>query len=315
MSREIDDSEGWSSDVDRFLAGGMRREELLVLAQTSAVLQALGAPSLPVVMTQNTAKKVLQDKHGLSVDVVKSLPKHLEQPVAVFDSVTQPDALVILTESQHNGKPVIAAIHLDVQRGSVQVNNIASVYGKDNAREWLLTQLRQNTRYYDKKKLLALIRPAGLQLPGKPSNTRSNVEVLTDEHLVNILSQKSSKGQRPELPAQPFAEPLRQSVRAYLAAEEDYQASFRAPREKVAERMASTQKAKEEAREHFLNEAERFINTNGVEAFRTQMNDVAGPKAPTLTNEVLRSRGQNLDKGLELSLPTTSDPAKPEGGE
>ena len=118
------------------------------------------------------------------------------------------------------------------------------------------------------------------------------------------------------LPASPpLAEPLRQSARNYLEADKAYQESFRAPREKVAERMATTQKAKEEAREHFVSEAERFINTHGLEAFRTQMNDIAGPKATALANEVLHGRGNSLDKGLELSLTTQARPKGPEGNE
>lgn len=118
-----------------------------------------------------------------------------------------------------------------------------------------------------------------------------------------LLSQKHL----PKSP--PLAEPLRQSAREYLEADSAYQASFHAPREKVVERMALTQKAKEEARLHFVNEAERFITLNGVEAFQVEMNSIAGPKAATLANEVLGDRSRCLNKGpgLELSLKSKTE--------
>lgn len=127
--------------------------------------------------------------------------------------------------------------------------------------------------------------------------------------------QITTKKVRVNTVAPPLAEPLRQSARNYLEADKAYRASFRAPREEVAERMASTQKAKEEAREHFVDEAARFINTYGFEAFRSQMNDIAGPKAAELVNEISRSRGLGLESGRELSLTTQPRPKEPEGDE
>jgi len=109
-----------------------------------------------------------------------------------------------------------------------------------------------------------------------------------------------SKEPLPKSP--PLTEPLRQSARNYLEAEKAYKASFHAPRAKFAQRLAATQKSKEKARLEFVTEATRFINSYGVEAFRTQMNEIAGPKATELSNEVLQSRGKALETGLELSL-------------
>jgi len=182
----------WTADVDRLLAGRMGRADMLRAGDTPAVLRALGAPDLPVVMTQDAANKVLREKHMLPVEMVKQLPGQLENPVAVFDSATQAGELVVLTEFQHAGKPVIAAVHLDRRANSLEVNRIASLYGKDNFRTWLASQIGQNTRYYDKKKLLTLVRRAGLQLPGKPSNARSNVKILTEEDIVNSVPVESN---------------------------------------------------------------------------------------------------------------------------
>lgn len=127
---------------------------------------------------------------------------------------------------------------------------------------------------------------------------------------VGAFDSPASKQRRPESP--PLAEPLRQSAREYLEADKAYQASFHAPRNEVAHRMATTRKAKEKARERFVNEAERFVNVHGVEAFKHEVADVAGPKS-TLANEVLRGRGKIL--GPELSFSLSQAPAKPEGEE
>lgn len=118
--------------------------------------------------------------------------------------------------------------------------------------------------------------------------------------------QITTKKERVNIVAPPLAEPLRQSARNFLEADKAYRASFRVSRDKVAKSMATTQKAKETAREHFVTEAVRFIGSYGVEAFRSQMNEIAGPKAADLVNEAMHSRSMSLakDKGLELSLTT-----------
>jgi hypothetical protein len=185
FSASISPHKEWVEGVDRLLAGTMRRAEILQAGRTPDVFRALGAPDLPMVMTQDAARKVLEEKHMLPVELVKQLPEQLTRPVAVFDSATQAGELVALTEFLHAGKPVIAAIHLDSRANSVQVNRIASFHDRKGGNAWLADQLQRNTRYYDKTKLLALVRRAGLQLPGKPSNARSIVKILTDLDVVN----------------------------------------------------------------------------------------------------------------------------------
>jgi hypothetical protein len=174
----------FGEQLDRLFSEGLPRADVLHLGQTPDVLRKLGAEDLPLAMTQATARKI-SEKHGISVEMMKRLPEQIASPVAVFDSATQGGGLVVLTELRAGDNPVIAAVHLEKVRNEMLVNDVASAYGKDGFGGWLEAQHQAGRwRYVDKKKLPALLRRAGLQLPGKPFNAGSKNPILTDADIV-----------------------------------------------------------------------------------------------------------------------------------
>lgn len=142
------------------------------LGETPAVLRMLGAPDLPLFIQPSTVVKAMRSAsesgstaHGLSSEIMKSLPAHLDDPVMVFKSKTQPGAMVVLTElTDQAGKPVIAAIHLQRSQGRMVVNSVASAYGRNVSQ--LATAIRDGeTIYAHKTKAPAWASTVGLQLP------------------------------------------------------------------------------------------------------------------------------------------------------
>ena len=77
----------------------------MTVCHTPDVLQKLGAPDLPMTMTADNLGKVLSDKvdHGLPKELVKQLPGALAEPIMVFESASQADSFVVLTELKHEG--------------------------------------------------------------------------------------------------------------------------------------------------------------------------------------------------------------------
>jgi len=154
--------ERWNRTLDDYYSGklnGWRRP--LLFGQTPAVLQMLGAPALRMTITRDVLNKVTRDKHSLDIDELRKLPDSMHEPLAVFRSGTQLDSMVVLTEMQEQGKPVVAAIHLDSTQGHLRVNKIASVYGKNNS----LGLFSGDILYADKTKIGKWSTTRGLQLP------------------------------------------------------------------------------------------------------------------------------------------------------
>ena len=185
------DLEEWARQVDAFdpaPSRGADKRRLLSVCRTPDVLRKLGAPDLPMTMTARNLEKVLSDKqdHQLPKDLVKQLPKALAEPVMVFESATEANSFVVLTELTHEGRSVMVAVHLDTERQNIRVNDIASAYKRGNE-GWYIRQIEDGRLLYqDKKKSLAWARTKGLQLPRvrKLPSRLSEKRILTDADIV-----------------------------------------------------------------------------------------------------------------------------------
>ncbi|VEH67248.1 Uncharacterised protein [Rodentibacter pneumotropicus] len=128
---------------------------------TPDVLKMLGLPDVNVTIHGSTFKKVMQDKHNVTPETLKQLPKQINNPVAVMKSAPQStqQGYVVLTElvEQENDwdKPVIAALHLkqDTTNG-LELINIASVYGRSKSQ--VQRGLNDDLLYWNNKKGLNL---------------------------------------------------------------------------------------------------------------------------------------------------------------
>lgn len=193
----------WGRQVEAFVVSKKTRP-LLNVCRTPDALRKLGAPDLPMTMTASNLEKILSDKqdHQLPPSLVKQLPKALAEPVMVFESATSADSFVVLTELKHEGRSVMAAIHLDTERQRIRVNDIASAYKRGNE-AWYIRQIEDGRLLYqDKKKSLAWARTNRLQLPQVrklPARLSEN-RILTDTDIVKPVEHpelRAPAGERP----------------------------------------------------------------------------------------------------------------------
>ncbi len=172
--------------------------------ETPYILQKLGAKALPLEMRD--PKKLLQivksegqreDGHGLSADVLSQIPYALHDPLAVFASATHENALVVVTELKDGkGNPVITAVHLNVSAKNHQINKVASIYGRSNAKTAFAAWEKDGKLLYVNDKSPDLLRSAGVQFPMEEARQGSMQNVLLRSELVNndtVLSQAGSQ--------------------------------------------------------------------------------------------------------------------------
>ena len=189
------DTEQWARQVEAF-EGSTQTRKLLEVCRTPDVLLKLKEPDVPMVMTAGNLAKILSDKenHQLPKSLVAQLPAALAEPVMIFESATVSDALVVLTDLTHEGRPVMVAIHPDVERQRIQVHDITSAYKR--AKEWFLRQMEDGRLLYqDKKKSLAWARTNGLQLPQvRKLPAKLENRLLTE---ADIVKPEAPTGERP----------------------------------------------------------------------------------------------------------------------
>lgn len=184
-----------------YKAGKMKPTELFALGNTSQYLQAAGIGNEPIVMAQSVVAKAQRkakvDTHGhnLSDNVLLKLPEMLDKPALLLKSDTVPNAAVIVTSTaDSDGNPVVVALHLSRSEGFDIVTRVASLYGKENSRDFLAEQmLRGNLLGYSKKEANRLLHRDGLQLPRRNTAVDfDTISVAQDTDGVNNYSMQNS---------------------------------------------------------------------------------------------------------------------------
>ncbi len=160
------------------------------LGTPSVALTSVGVPAYSLKLKQKTIKKDTQTKHAVKIETFKRLPELLADPVMLLKSDTVQNSFVaVLNDFDRNGKRLVAAIDPD---GTVEVNLIDSVYGKNNV-YWFKNQVEKGKLLYiDEKE--ALKESSHLYLRGVPYKASTN-RILTKEDIVK--AQESGKTNNP----------------------------------------------------------------------------------------------------------------------
>lgn len=306
------DAEEWGRQVDGYMPGVKGRAgkdtTLLTVCRTPDVLQKLGAVDLPMTMTRDNLTKILSDKqdHALPKDLVKQLPQAVAEPIMVFESATQADAFVVLTELRHEGRSVMVAVHLDTERQHIRVNDIASAYKRGNE-GWYVRQIEEGRLLYqDKKKSLAWARTARLQLPlvRKLPSRLSGKKILTEADVVKPIAPDNK----------PFASlrdvfgtTAKEEQRAEDAAPKTPLDSFRSKigghRPTVAERFAAfrenwKRKVEQQVFDHFASikdvSKDGYVQARMTTSLGTQIESLIKYGAPVWNDGIMGVEGKSL---------------------
>lgn len=146
---------------------------------TPKVLTDLGLRKLPLLMTAKHIYTTARDGgkykkvnyHDLGADLLKQIPGAMESPVAVMESATKGDSVVMVLELfDKNKNPVIVSVKLDgfgnYEMVEIEANVITSVYGKDGFNDFVLAAFKDDRfLYFDKEKSQLLSKTPGIQFP------------------------------------------------------------------------------------------------------------------------------------------------------
>ncbi|MDY3296637.1 hypothetical protein, partial [Selenomonas sp.] len=158
-----------------------------------------GAPDLPLVIGQGKLMKIKADHPEMTKAVLNRLPEALADPMLIFRSETVPGRIVACLDLKDTaGVNVVAPVALDVRDGRVEVNFLASVYGRgtnghtETQYAWFADNVQDNTLYINKEKAADFFQSAGLQLPmeGRKFNDFFGDSIKTDADLVKAKSER-----------------------------------------------------------------------------------------------------------------------------
>ncbi len=110
-----------------------RRHQVLIGRFPGDVCRALNIPDLDVVTSVAVIEKIMI-KHGLTSQVVAGLHGMICRPLAVYNSASKGDSIVIVSMTVIGGDPLIASIVTDTPDAAKKSNMhwLTSAYPKEN---------------------------------------------------------------------------------------------------------------------------------------------------------------------------------------
>ncbi|OBX05756.1 hypothetical protein QV06_01090 [Gallibacterium genomosp. 3] len=183
--------------VDR-VSKGEKVYGYIKVGTTPAVLKMLDIPDTKISISGDVLNKVMYDKHHITPDVLKQLPKQINNPIAVMKSAPQAtqDGFVILTELLEGKEPIIAALHLKEGKKGTEIINIASVYGKNLG--GLRNMINHDVVYWNKTKGQHFLNTHPLQLHWDFTSEADLLErnIKTEDDLKQYLSEQNNDNVR-----------------------------------------------------------------------------------------------------------------------
>lgn len=162
----------YAAQIEAYYSKTLPTYKLIRLGGTPEILKVYGAPDLPVVMLQSTLTKCIRQEtgsrsaHNLPRNVIETLPEQIEHPIFLIRDTGRNSFALITDAVDREGRQILIALRLDTRQNSVNVNEIKSVYGRSNLKEYLQRCAKENRLIVtDMKKAEKLSRVIGLQLP------------------------------------------------------------------------------------------------------------------------------------------------------
>lgn len=204
---DISSEKSFAEQVDDVLAGNANRYNDLKVCDTPQILLDVGCEQLPMFYTQKHLKEAIKQKnghthaHGLTVEQLKLIPKLLQEPVMIMDSVSKSDSIVAITSEVDSDKaPIIVSIKPNgngkYEMKTLDSNFITSIYGRDNFGNFVERVTKSdNVLYYNKEKSQELFSVLGLQSSQGLNALDSNVIIHQSRNIVKGMQQENNAEQ------------------------------------------------------------------------------------------------------------------------
>lgn len=189
---QYDIQKSYSEQIDDALNGELNQNQFIYVGKPSSIMLENGFANYDIVMSNNVLKK-LQEKHGLPISTIKELNTAINNPIYILESNTVKDAKVIVTDLiDSENRPIIVAIHLDVNTKIGIVNILASAYGRNSFANFLNRARSEEKILYENKEK-AQVYLQGATIAQSDITRASNNSISNSETNVNNSATESLK--------------------------------------------------------------------------------------------------------------------------
>ena len=201
------DTAKFKSQVDEWISDKSNIAKLITVGGIPPLFNALGIADNPIEVQYSTLSKMVRpvpqgypneaQGHALSVDDIYGIPSQLADPIMVFKSRTRSDSYVFFTERKDSqNRSILIPMAVNKHKGRIVINEITSMYGRNNEIDFVKTNIDEgNLIYVDKKRSTEWERSSHVQfVTQRLSNSNAyDINILTKERLVNFISADSQE--------------------------------------------------------------------------------------------------------------------------
>jgi hypothetical protein len=173
--------------IDNYLAGKISSGQYLLIEPDARNLKLPKIENKePLFITQGVLEKIKID-HSIDLESIKDLPEKLKNHPLALDSLQNEDTIIIcLDMKDKENNNVITAIQIDKHKGVFQINEMASLYGKNDLGFLIKNTNKANLNIYTNERSDKWLIRQGLQLPKRnqpitTNSTTNSKEFITKE--------------------------------------------------------------------------------------------------------------------------------------
>lgn len=166
----------------------------LIVKDNSNSLQYANIKNNPIVTSQKTLNKFINDgKHNnIPLYIIENLVSELDNSVLAMESKTVPNSRIIVLDEYVGQKPVIVTMNLDKTNAKIEINEISSVYDKNDFQTLLNTTVEYNKTVYTNEKTEEWLIRNRLQLPTRFANPSASYDNNSTKYSKNQMAPLSS---------------------------------------------------------------------------------------------------------------------------
>lgn len=187
--------------VEKFYNRKLQSHALIELGMTPRILIQHGASDIPLIIKQSTLTKCIRrstgsrSAHELPRKVIETLPEQIANPIFLITDKERNSIVLISDSEDRKGNKILTAILLNTEQYTNRVNEIKSIYGKTNLKEYIKKHVDKQQLYVvDHKKAEILSRVLGLQLPTALITSSYNKNITFNKENVNQNFKDSVSG-------------------------------------------------------------------------------------------------------------------------
>lgn len=126
----------------------------------------------PITIAPSTIDKIIE-KHDISMEELYDLPEKLKNYVLVTKSQNREDSIIVFVEQFDNqNRPIMVSIAIDKPLARLKINEITSIYGRNNAKAFITNLINDNKALkVNDKKIKNWLSSIGVQFSKELANS------------------------------------------------------------------------------------------------------------------------------------------------